>query len=70
VVSHNDDYGEILEILKEVGIPTEKVWIMAEGAKTKKQEKTMRKIAQNAIELGFNISPRLHVQIWSNRRGV
>lgn len=70
VVTEPGDFREILEIIEQIKIPSHKVWIMAEGTSDKKLNDTMMRIVDDAINFGFNLTPRLHVQLWGNKRGV
>lgn len=45
------------------------VWIMPEGATPGAQAVTAPLVADRAVAYGFNISPRLHVNLWGDTRG-
>lgn len=70
VVVDKSDISEILNVVNEVKIPNDKIWLMAEGATTNDQLRNMTNVVQLAIENGFNFSPRVHTLIWGNKRGV
>lgn len=70
VVTSPQDMLEIKEIQTEVGIPNELIYIMAEGTDIETQETRMKEIIPAVINQGWNITPRLHVQLWGNKRGV
>ncbi len=70
VASGVEDFKEILELQLEVGIPDSYVWIQPEGVKPEVLTERLKSIAPEAIARGWNISPRLQIFIWGNRRGV
>lgn len=45
-------------------------YVMPEGATPEAQLATLADVAEAAVGLGFNLSPRLHVLAWGGRRGV
>lgn len=61
VVTRMADLDEIDEI---VGRFTDNVWVMGEGDGTLAPE-----VADEVVRRGWNISPRLHVQLWGKERG-
>ena len=70
VVSSPGDVPEIESMLRETGADRGRVLLMAEGT----DPETIRERARWLVELcqqeGFRYSPRLHIDIWGNRRGV
>lgn len=70
VITSEDDLTEIDTIVSECKIDKNKIFLMPEGATKKEQEKRMKRVAEISIEKGYNFSPRLHVLIWDNKRGV
>lgn len=70
VVCNPSDLLEITDLVEEIGIPKDQVWLMPEGATLNDQLRSMTNVAQLAIDTGFNFSPRIHTLIWGNKRGV
>ena len=70
VVSSPDDLGEIESILEATDASRNRVVLMAEGI----DELTLRTRAAWITEMckreGFRYSPRLHIDLYGNRRGV
>ncbi|HEU0123437.1 MAG TPA: 7-carboxy-7-deazaguanine synthase QueE [Bryobacteraceae bacterium] len=70
VVAQPEDLDEILEVTGRLGAPAENVLLMPEG----RSPETLRNRAQWLVPLclqyGFRYSPRVHVDIWGDRRGV
>lgn len=70
VVAAAADLEEILEVTGTVGAPAEHVLLMPEG----RTPEILRERAQWLVPLclrhGFRYSPRVHVDIWGDRRGV
>ncbi len=56
-------------ICGNLGIPASRVWVMPEGRSRVAVQGHLQAVAGPAIAKGFNISARLHVDIWGGRRG-
>jgi 7-carboxy-7-deazaguanine synthase len=65
-----DELDEIEELLKLTTIPRRSVWVMPEGIDVATISRHMGAIADAAILRGFNLTTRLHVIAWGNKRGV
>lgn len=70
VLTSEADLEEITRILRETGADRERVALMAEGTDAATLAERGRWIAEIAKREGFRFSPRLHVDLWGNRRGV
>lgn len=70
VVRHMDDVRFADMIATRLDLPRRKVWLMPEGVDAAEQTATLGWLANMAAQLGYNVSPRLHVMAWGNRRGV
>ena len=46
------------------------VWIMPEGTSAEVLRDRLAALADAVIERGWNLSPRLHVELWGDKRGV
>lgn len=46
------------------------VWVMPEGTDAATLTRRMQELAEPVLARGWNLSPRLHVQLWGDRRGV
>ncbi len=70
VVAQPDDLAEISRLLVELGADRSRVVLMPEGV----SPEVLRQRALWLVELckreGFRYSPRLHIELWGNRRGV
>ncbi len=70
VVSAPGDVEEIGRMLKELGANGDRVVLMPEGT----DAATLRARSEWVVEIckreGWRFSPRLHVDLWGNRRGV
>jgi 7-carboxy-7-deazaguanine synthase len=70
VVMEAGDLDEIRELLKETGGVPERTMLMPEGTRLD----TLRQRAQWIVEVckseGFRYSPRLHIDLFGNRRGT
>jgi len=68
VVNNGNDIEEILEIVEQVGASPDKVYLMPQGITRKQFNDRKDLIADYCRENGFNYSPRLHIDLWGNRR--
>lgn len=70
VVQQPADLAEIRGIVKEIGASPSQVMLMAEGTTPCDIHDREEWIVEACKSLGYRYSPRLHVMIWGNRRGV
>lgn len=63
-----DEVKRATELYREAGI-TWPVWIMPVGSLVEQQENIAGKIAEQAIERGYNVSARIHCYLWKNEIG-
>jgi 7-carboxy-7-deazaguanine synthase len=70
VVSAEDDLKEIETIVKETGADRSRVMLMAEGTSTEVIYERAAWIVEICKRERFRYSPRLHIDIWGDKRGV
>lgn len=70
VVSRPQDIGEIRDIVLRTGAEAGKVVLMPEGIDPLRLREKAVWIAELCKAEGFRYGPRLHVDIWGDRRGV
>ncbi len=70
VIDSPDDIDEVNLLVSEFGISKRQVFLMPQGKTKEEQLNKMEAIARYAKVNGYNISPRLHVLIYGNKRGV
>ena len=70
VVAQPGDLGEIQEMLDQLGADRGKVILMPEGVDAAVLHERSLWLAEIAKREGFRFSPRLHVDLWGNRRGI
>lgn len=71
VISSPKDLDEVLELVADYGLQKSSVYLMAQGATAESQSTAaVEYLIDAAMRFGFNFSPRLHVQLWGDRRGV
>lgn len=56
-------------LCEQLGIPTDRVWIMPEGRDAPTITARLAALADRAIARGFNLTTRLHVLAWGDERG-
>jgi 7-carboxy-7-deazaguanine synthase len=70
VVTHPDDLDEIERMLQRISADRARVILMPEGIEPAVLRERGVWLAEIAKRQGFRFSPRLHVDLWGNRRGV
>jgi 7-carboxy-7-deazaguanine synthase len=70
VVSSPEDLKEIDAILQGTGAERSRVMLMAEGIDAAVIHDRAQWIAEICKREGFRYSPRLHIDLWGDRRGV
>lgn len=70
VVAHPTDLNEIRELLEKLEADRGRVILMPEGVDPGILRERGRWIVEVCKQEGFRFSPRLHVELWGNRRGV
>ncbi len=68
VVVESTDLDEVAALVDECGLRD--VWIMPEGTDPETVLRGLRDLAEPVLARGWNLTPRLHVLIWGDRRGV
>ena len=71
VVAAPADLDEIRRVVDEIGVRDgAKIMLMPEGADRETLRERGRWLVEAAKREGFRFSPRLHIELWGNRRGV
>ncbi|WP_314245358.1 7-carboxy-7-deazaguanine synthase QueE [Streptomyces kutzneri] len=68
VCRSHDDLTEVAALQKRLGLTP--VWIMPEGKNQPDVTRHLGNIAGGVVQRGWNLSTRLHVLAWGDRRGV
>lgn len=70
VVSTPTDLADIHAMVAEIGALHDRVLLMPEGVDRETLVERGRWLVEIAKREGFRYSPRLHIDLWGNRRGV
>lgn len=70
VIDRPEDVAEAESLARSLGAPPERVILMPEGTDTETLHERSLWVADLCKEHGYRFSPRLHVDLWGNRRGV
>ncbi|WNI18828.1 7-carboxy-7-deazaguanine synthase QueE [Actinacidiphila sp. ITFR-21] len=62
------DLDEVASIVERHGIGP--VWIMPEGRVPQELDRNLRALADEVVARGWNLTTRLHIAAWGNRRGI
>jgi 7-cyano-7-deazaguanosine (preQ0) biosynthesis protein QueE len=68
VVTTVDDLEEIQRMVDDCGL--DNVWIMPEGTDAETVIARLADLAEPVLARGWHLTPRLHILIWGDRRGV
>ncbi len=68
VCRSREDLDEVADLVARFGLRS--VWIMPEGQSVEEIGMHLENLAEAVIERGWNLTTRLHVLIWGQRRGV
>lgn len=63
------DLEEVDMIASAAGIPNKRVWIMPEGRDVETIRGHLRAVTEQAVSMGYNVTSRLHVEVWGDDRG-
>lgn len=69
VGNNEQDLREIKNIEAGLGIPSNKIYIMPQGISTEQFEERQKMLTDFCMENNFNYAPRLHIDLWGNKRG-
>ena len=70
VVEKPADLEELRALVASLGAPRDRVVLMPEGIDPERLRERALWLAELCKDEGFRFSPRLHVDLWGNRRGV
>lgn len=69
VVTGPDDLIEVSSIVRTWGIPDASIWVMPEGVTGDQVLARARLLADPVLNLGWNLTVRMHTLIWGDERG-
>jgi 7-carboxy-7-deazaguanine synthase len=70
VIAREDDLGEVNALVEQLGASPEKVVLMPEGIDRDVLNRRGTWIAGICKDFGYRFSPRLHIQLYGNKRGI
>jgi len=70
VISSVDDVREAREMVRELGVERDRVLLMPEGTTREVINERARWLVEVCKDFGYRYCPRLHIDIWGNKRGV
>ena len=70
VISAPEDLAEVTRTIAEIGADSSRVLLMPEGTTAETVRERGRWLAEMCKREGFRYSPRLHIELWGDRRGV
>jgi organic radical activating enzyme len=69
VVERPQDFDEIRYIRDAAGIPSDQIWIMPQAKTSNDCLQGLRLVSEHALSEGYNLSSRLHILLWEDKRG-
>ncbi len=70
VLQRPEDLAEVRELVERTGAARDRVVLMPEGTDAEVLRERGQWLVEIAKREGFRFSPRLHIELWGNRRGV
>lgn len=70
VVAAPADLAEIQHLVSQLGAPAENILLMPEGRSSEALRERAAWLVPLCLQHGYRYSPRVHVDIWGDRRGV
>jgi 7-carboxy-7-deazaguanine synthase len=70
VMADPQDLAELHRMQEELGAPSSRVLLMPEGTSAGTIRQRGVWVAEVCKKYGYRFSPRLHVDLWGNRRGL
>lgn len=70
VVNSQSDIQQIRNIQNDLQILDDEIYLMPACITTEQQFSKQQEIVNMCLKYGYNYSPRLHILIWNNKRGV
>jgi 7-carboxy-7-deazaguanine synthase len=70
VIAEPGDLAQVNAIVNDIGALRSRVVLMPEGVEAGVLAERGRWLAEVAKQEGFRMTPRLHIDLWGNRRGV
>ena len=70
VIAGPEDIAEVSAIVQETSADRERVVLMPEGVDPQVLAERAKWLVEICKQEGFRFSPRLHIDVWGNRRGV
>lgn len=70
VVQDASDLAEILDLVRRLGLPRERVYLMPEGVTAEVLAARGRLVAGLCRQEGLNYTGRMHIELWGHGRGV
>lgn len=64
------DIDEVVEIVTKYGIKPTRVFLMPQGTTSEQIRQTSQALIGRCIDLGFNFTDRLHIHLFTNKRGT
>ena len=70
VIARPEDLTEVRAIVEQIGAGNDRVVLMPEGTDATILAERSRWLVECCKREGYRFSPRLHIDLWGNRRGV
>lgn len=67
VVESCNDLAEVQSLVDEYGL--DPVWIVPQASSSEELTNGLRDLAESVLDRGWNLSSRLHVEVWGDARG-
>ena len=69
VVEDVEDLEEVRDIIELTGFSPDRVWIMPQAIEPTRCLTMMQTLADPVMDVGYNLSGRMHILLWGDQRG-
>ena len=70
VANSEEDIAEVKLLKRAMKIPANRIWLMPQGITPEQLAHNQQLLFDTCLEEGFNFSPRMHIDLFGNRRGI
>lgn len=70
VIDTPEDLEQVLALAEQYDIPATRIYLMPQGINQEQQTEKEQWVAELCKQYKFNFTPRLHIALWGDERGV
>lgn len=70
VYNEPEDFKQITQLQRQLDIPQTNVYVMPQGVSQVQFQERQKQLFNLCMEAGYNYTPRMHIDIFGNKRGI